>query len=147
MAHSNKRLGFTLVELLVSISIIATLIAILMPNLMGARERARDAQKKEDLSSLRNALRMYYNDKQSYPAGGTNFSNPATNLDISAAVNSYMPSVSNIGYTFYYLGTGDSFYAWVPTEATKDDELLSSQQRCGLSVGSTVAGSYMVCAQ
>ena len=61
------RQGFTLVELLVSISIMATLMAVLLPNLVGARERARDAQKVSDMGSIKNGLRMYYNDNQKYP--------------------------------------------------------------------------------
>ena len=63
----EKKKGFSLVELLVSISIIALLMAFLVPNLLGARERSRDAKKKEELSQLKNALRMYYNDYQRYP--------------------------------------------------------------------------------
>ena len=34
--------GFTLVELLVAIGIIATILAVIVPNFMGARERARE---------------------------------------------------------------------------------------------------------
>ena len=50
--HYYNKSGFTLVELLVSISIISLMLAFLLPNFMGARERARDAQKKEDLNSI-----------------------------------------------------------------------------------------------
>jgi prepilin-type N-terminal cleavage/methylation domain-containing protein len=59
--------GFTLVELLVVISIIAVIIGVTMSNLRGARGRARDAKRKSDLSEMKNALRLYYNDYQSYP--------------------------------------------------------------------------------
>jgi len=60
--HEKRHLP--LVELLVVISIIGTLVAILLPNFMGARERARDAQKIQDAYAIKNALRMYYNDNQ-----------------------------------------------------------------------------------
>jgi prepilin-type N-terminal cleavage/methylation domain-containing protein len=60
--------GFTLVELLVVISIIAIIIGTTMSNLLGARGRARDSVRKSNLMELKNALRLYYNDYQTYPA-------------------------------------------------------------------------------
>lgn len=74
MKCKNKQFnnGFTLVELLVVISIIAVIIAITMSNLLGARGRARDSVRKSNLSELKNALRLYYNDYQSYPPASTN---------------------------------------------------------------------------
>jgi len=40
------------------------LTTVLVMNFVGTRERSRDAQKIQDLNSLKNALRMYYNDNQ-----------------------------------------------------------------------------------
>lgn len=142
------KLGFTLVELLVSISIIATLLSFLLPNLMGSREKAKDAQKKQDLTSIKNALRLFYNDTQDYPALGNSLSSVPANANLlGSTLASYMPAVANIGYTYYYYGLGDSFYLWAPTEAAKADELGTSQLNCGLSVGQTMANIYMVCAK
>lgn len=55
--------AFTLIELLVVIAIISSLSAILVPNFMGARERARDAQRKSDLKQIQKALEMYKQDQ------------------------------------------------------------------------------------
>lgn len=65
---NNK--GFTLIELLVVIGIISVLSAIVVPNFMGARERARDAQRKSDIKQLQKALEMYKDDQTilAYPA-------------------------------------------------------------------------------
>lgn len=141
MGHLNKNFGFTLVELLVSMGIIATLIAVLAPNLMGARERARDAQKKQDLDSMRSALRMFYNDTQNYPTLGGSW-NPSPG-GLGTTLASYMPGVANIGFTYYYYGAGDSFFLWAPMEATKGDEVQTSQFKCGLGV--TKPNVFMVC--
>lgn len=67
-----KKTGFTLIELLVVIAIISSLSALLVPNFMAARERARDAQRKSDLKQIQKALEMYKQDQNppSYPATG-----------------------------------------------------------------------------
>lgn len=70
-ANQNEA-GFTLIELLVVISIIGILSTLLLSNLQGARARARDVQRKSDLKQVKTALRMYYNDNQSYPSGSGN---------------------------------------------------------------------------
>jgi len=60
--------GFTLIELMVVVLIIAILIAIAIPTFLGARSRAQDKQAQ---SNLRNALVTedeYYTDNQAYTA-------------------------------------------------------------------------------
>jgi prepilin-type N-terminal cleavage/methylation domain-containing protein len=130
--------AFTLVELLVVISIIATLVAILLPNFMGARDRAKDAQKIQDAYAIKNALRMYYNDYQAYPITGS---------DLKVVLNSYMPSISGInliGWTYFQIPGGDGFQITIPLESGQGDDDLDSQTKCGISP--TVDKIYAVCA-
>ncbi len=65
-----KKQGFTLIELLVVISIIGILATLLMANVAGVRERARDAQRKSDVNQIQKALEMYKNSQATpqYPA-------------------------------------------------------------------------------
>jgi prepilin-type N-terminal cleavage/methylation domain-containing protein len=129
--------GFTLVELLVVISIIATLTAILLPNFMGARERARDAQKIQDAYAIKNALRMYYNDNQAYPI-------PVGTGNTIAIPTSYM-APSGLGYTYSQTPTStDNFIIRVPLESGQGDDDLDSQRKCGIA--SPVDKIYAVCA-
>jgi len=66
--------GFNLIELLVVIGIIGMLSALLVPNFMGARERARDTQRKSDLKQIQKALEMYRQDNNPpvYPTATNN---------------------------------------------------------------------------
>ena len=63
----NKN-GFTLIELLVVIAIIGLLSTLSILALNQARASARDARRVADVSQMRTALEMYYNDNANYPA-------------------------------------------------------------------------------
>ena len=60
----KNKSAFTLIEVLVVIAILAGLVAILFPNFMDVRERARDSQRKSDLKNYQKALE-FYKDNQS----------------------------------------------------------------------------------
>jgi len=51
--------AFTLIELLVVISIIASLLAVGVPNFIGIRQRGRDSKRKVDLKEIQSALELY----------------------------------------------------------------------------------------
>lgn len=67
----NNR-GFTLVEMLVVISIIGILSSFAVVSLNSARQKARDALRRGDMAQLRTALNLYYDDNNyQYPSCGT----------------------------------------------------------------------------
>lgn len=69
-ARPPKRLsGFTLVELLVVISIIGVLVALLLPAVQAAREAARRSQCTNNLKQVGLAAHSYYSSMQNFPPG------------------------------------------------------------------------------
>ncbi len=61
------RKGFTLVEMLIVIVVIAILALIVIPRLLGAPRRATEASLKGDLNQLRNAIVQFEADCGDYP--------------------------------------------------------------------------------
>ena len=59
--------GFTLLELLVVMTIIGILAAVAIPALRDSPQRAREAALKEDLFTLRSTIDQYHGDKGYYP--------------------------------------------------------------------------------
>jgi general secretion pathway protein G len=59
--------GFTLVELLVVMAIIATLLTLAVPRFFGSVDKSKEAVLKQDLATLRDSVDKYYGDIGRYP--------------------------------------------------------------------------------
>lgn len=64
---SGKKKGFTFVELMAVMAIIATIIAIAMPRYFQGLERTKETALKQNLKEMRDAIDHYHADKGEYP--------------------------------------------------------------------------------
>lgn len=142
-----KRKGFSLIELLVVITIIAALVGVALPNFLGARQRAKDAKKKAELGQLRNALRLYYNDFNSYPTGTGYYINGCGATGTSQCAHAgpfqvgpsgsetiYMknlPGDYNYNRHPLYPTDTDNFLLKAILDNASDSDIAASQARCG----------------
>ena len=60
--------GFTLIELMVVMTVIALLISIAVPRYFNSVEKAKEATLKQSLSVMRSAIDKFYGDNERYPA-------------------------------------------------------------------------------
>jgi general secretion pathway protein G len=103
----NQR-GFTLIEMMIVVAIIAILVSILVPNFIRARAQAQTAACEANLKEIATALELYETDNDRYPTSGSvNGSNTElqpylkqTPVDPAAGTGAY--------YAFTVTGNGSS---------------------------------------
>jgi general secretion pathway protein G len=141
--------GFTLIELLVVIGILAMLSALLVPNFMGARERARDAQRKSDLKQIQKALEMYRQDQSppAYPTAGPNSNRFGTCGSQFGSTTVYMNKIpcDPLGPTpYYYLpNNNDLTYTLCACIENKADPEATSGN-CSRNCPANIIKNYIV---
>jgi prepilin-type N-terminal cleavage/methylation domain-containing protein len=152
----NAKNAFTLIELLVVVSVLGVLVAVMLPNLVGVRGRARDSALKNDLRQLKAALRMYYNDFQTYPADDGNGNIVACGSDGTAVCpngdgsfatskNVYMKEmVDGNQFNYVRLSGGEDFLLSATMENASDSDISESVSHC--NVTNPYAATYYVCA-
>ena len=68
MKHPSRRdSGFTLIEVMIVVVILAILAAIVVPRVMSAPDKARDTRARADIQGIVSALNMYKLDNYTYP--------------------------------------------------------------------------------
>jgi len=116
--------GFTLLELMVTISIIAIVSAIGMTTFGQSQKLARDSRRKSDIRSIAIALELYYRTNKNYPktaaiSGEYRYSTDATTPWIPELTTSFINSmpkdpVNSTTYRYYYYSGNTSGYISPP---------------------------------
>src|SRR3989344_7234857 len=113
---NKSQKGFTLVELLVVIAIIGILATLLLLQLGVARQRARDAKRIVDISQVRTAVELYFDDTGQYPQVAT-FAGLGALITPKYVTNLPIDPLNNGNYTYNYAYTGlVKFHLWAELE-------------------------------
>lgn len=134
--------GFTLIEILVVISLIGVLAGLVLVSFTGSQKQARDTARKSDLKQYQNSLEIFANRSSGlYPSRTTTVaaSSLCPELGISACPEDVrMSEDATFGYRFQSdgsgLGTADAthYVLWAKLENTADYWVNCSDGRVGI---------------
>jgi type IV pilus assembly protein PilA len=131
--HEREDEGFTLIELMVVVLIIAILLAIAIPTFLGARNRANDRAAQSSLRNALTAAKTIFTDNQSYSSATTTaLGSVEPSLTYSAAnATSTDPKIVSVDGS---QSTGAQFYAaaW-----SKSGQCFMIKDASGTSGGTT----------
>ena len=151
MKHNNLKIkkGLTLIELIIVIAIIGILTALILPNFMAGRIRARDAAKKTDMRSFKQALQLYYNDYQTYPeanfagfdilgcgANGVSQCNANNGGSFETTSTTYLKKFPQ-GFRYYPDNANDTYLIQITLENASDEDMLTSRTKCATECTNT----------
>jgi len=125
--------GFTLIEMLIVITIIALLASLILVGMGGARQKARDARRIADLHNVQNALELYFSKNGMYPTSIANWDALITALTGAGVGISQVPKDPLNNTTYYYRYGADS---------TGTDYVLGAQlEQCDIALKSDTDGT------
>jgi len=106
--------GFSLIELMIVIAILAILAGMITGNFINSLKKGRDTERKGDLHQIQSALEFYYHDYQAYPTPDSAHGLPFGSA-LEKGTTTYMkklPQDPASEYSYYYHSDADgSFYA------------------------------------
>ncbi len=127
MNRNKHRKGFTLVELLVVISIISLLSSVVFASVNSAQRKGRDAARAANVKSLKMAMELYYDDNNGYPTsnGSSNGDVPLSDATlVSKLVPRYIPTMPAL-----LVSDGDHYYGnGVTSGVTAGYDMLISSE-------------------
>lgn len=139
--------GFTLVELMIVVGIIAVLSVAGALSYSAILKRSRDSKRKADIEQIRSALEMYRSDMGFYPNTGNGGQTDVSNLPLVAS--GYMPSIpldpfnAQTGFPYQYHatnGNGTNYYGYCLSAQIENISVPNPDTNC--AAGDTAGDPY-----
>lgn len=126
---SRRSLGFTLIEIIIVMALLAILSTALWTNFISAINKGKDSRRKQDLKTIAEALELYYNDEASYPLfldWGISLANPDGTVYLQKIPNDPLPNRS-----YCYDRLDDNTFTLYANLENPNDPDSDPPQTCG----------------
>ncbi len=133
MRNKQREKGFTLIEMLIVIAVIAVLAGVVLTNVSGFQASARDTRRMGDLRNVQNYLELFYNRCGYYPGSISGTSCETGDPQDWEALTATMESnnfTSNFpndpvdGRTYYYEAGTDNLDYVIGAELERENRVL-----------------------
>ncbi len=136
----NNRKGFTLIELLIVVAIIGIIVAIAIPNLLNAIQRAKQKRTMGDMRSISTAVEAYAVDYNFYPASAAS-SQPSICFAGTATLGSILTEIApTYMKVIPYTDGWSSWFLYANTNSAQD-YCVQSNGKDGKANGVTGTGA------
>jgi prepilin-type N-terminal cleavage/methylation domain-containing protein len=110
ISAKSETKGFTLIELMVAITILAVLATIGLTTYTKAQQTARDGKRKDDLRSVATALELYYQSQNPHVYPATGWSAMSTALDTDFINQIPTDPINSSPYQYAYTSSSSTTY-------------------------------------
>lgn len=142
--HLSIQSGFTLLEIIIAMAIVAIVSGALWGNFFSSLSKGRDSRRKQDVQAVAKALELYYADGRAYPTALPSWGAPFANQSNTAVI--YMQKLPNDpaypNATYCYTSTGAFYKLYANLENKGDPAVFVTPVLC-----STVYYNYGVSSQ
>jgi general secretion pathway protein G len=131
---SSKSAGFTMIELLIVMVILALLLVVGLGSFMSSQRKSRDSARKTDIQNIARSLEFYYNDKGAYPIYtgkdgilGQDWGEAFVDPDNVSTLYMNLLPMDPGGSTYYYTSSdGSQFQLYAILENENDGDVNKS---------------------
>lgn len=129
---NKKESGFTLMELLITVAIMAILSGIIMTSLTSAKAKSRDGKRIADMGNIQLALELFYDKCQGYPTNSGTLAINETYTCNSVTILNYMSKVptppssaplNQTKYDYVQKSDGSDYYLHIKLEISGNEIL------------------------
>jgi type IV pilus assembly protein PilE len=123
----SRRGGFTLIEVMITVAVVAILAAVALPSYIEYVTRSKLVEAKSNLSDMRTRMEQYFLDNRTYPTAciaAASGPAPAGKIYLPASAKFFTTACSNLSATTYTvtatgIGTGFGFVYTVDQSNTR----------------------------
>jgi len=143
----NKK-GFTLIEVLIVVSIIGLLASIVLASVSAFRSRGRDTRRLADIRQIQGALEFYYSTNGSFPPG--TWAQAKTTLEQLSGINKLSNDPSYPAKTYEYATNGSTYVLKATLDGISNPAVngdIDGTILATINCGSQGAGEVEYCVQ